>query len=383
MEHVETSDTVGRWTHMRLVALMMVLLGTDLVVLGACTYLCLQNGPSVLILFGFEYAILAVTVTATLIRYGLHMIDMRIDGTWQSKGSYVFFLEFMTEMLRFVFYLIFFTIIFTYYGMPLHIVRELWVSYQNLRRRLTAYQRYRKLVANMNQRFPDATEEELEACEHICIICRDHMDGGKKLPCGHIFHAQCLRTWLQHQQTCPTCRDEIPVDGPVRPRGHVPGQQPAQAPAQAGAAAAAAAGNNAPANNGPVGAPAAGGAAFGQMQGDQPPGGMGGGFAVPPLTPQPSLEEKFADELEEKGDTAAVSYPPLSPAAQFPSGAWSSTPRPPMNPNGAAAAAEPGSGGGGFGGLPSSTRVRQFLPCCTHVLVPLARSAVLTSFCLG
>ena len=47
---------------------------------------------------------------------------------------------FAEPVLRFMFYLIFFTIIFTYYGMPLHIIRELWVSYQNLRRRLTTYQ---------------------------------------------------------------------------------------------------------------------------------------------------------------------------------------------------------------------------------------------------
>mmetsp|Transcript_19528 Transcript_19528/g.36396 ORF Transcript_19528/g.36396 Transcript_19528/m.36396 type:complete len:605 (+) Transcript_19528:856-2670(+) len=39
----------------------------------------------------------------------------------------------------------------------------------------------------------------------------------KKLSCGHVFHLNCLRTWLQHQQTCPLCRSEIAVsstDGP-------------------------------------------------------------------------------------------------------------------------------------------------------------------------
>lgn len=28
----------------------------------------------------------------------------------------------------------------------------------------------------------------------------------KKLPCDHIFHKSCLRSWFQRQQTCPTCR---------------------------------------------------------------------------------------------------------------------------------------------------------------------------------
>lgn len=31
----------------------------------------------------------------------------------------------------------------------------------------------------------------------------------KKLPCGHIFHSTCLRSWFQRQQTCPTCRLNI------------------------------------------------------------------------------------------------------------------------------------------------------------------------------
>lgn len=50
---------------------------------------------------------------------------------------------YLLQVLRFFFYLIFFGIVFTFYGMPLHIVRDLWVSYSTLRRRLQAYRRYR------------------------------------------------------------------------------------------------------------------------------------------------------------------------------------------------------------------------------------------------
>ena len=35
------------------------------------------------------------------------------------------------------------------------------------------------------------------------------MTVAKKLPCGHIFHLVCLRSWLQRQQTCPTCRIDV------------------------------------------------------------------------------------------------------------------------------------------------------------------------------
>ena len=56
-------------------------------------------------------------------------------------------------------------------------------------------------------RYPDATEEELRAANTVCIICREDMlQRCKRLPCKHIFHTSCLRSWFQRQQNCPTCR---------------------------------------------------------------------------------------------------------------------------------------------------------------------------------
>jgi len=63
----------------------------------------------------------------------------------------------------------------------------------------------------MNTWYPDATPEELAATDNVCIICREEMlaPSTKKLPCGHIFHKTCLRSWFQRQQTCPTCRLDV------------------------------------------------------------------------------------------------------------------------------------------------------------------------------
>ena len=59
-------------------------------------------------------------------------------------------------------------------------------------------------------RYPDVSIEELQSGDNVCIICREEMTTGcKKLPCGHIFHTNCLRSWFQRQQTCPTCRMEV------------------------------------------------------------------------------------------------------------------------------------------------------------------------------
>ncbi len=59
-------------------------------------------------------------------------------------------------------------------------------------------------------RYPDATPEDLATTDNLCIICREEMvTGCKKLPCSHIFHTSCLRSWFQRQQTCPTCRMDV------------------------------------------------------------------------------------------------------------------------------------------------------------------------------
>ena len=56
------------------------------------------------------------------------------------------------------------------------------------------------------------------------------MTGCKKLPCNHIFHTSCLRSWFQRQQTCPTCRmDVLRPQPPPQPHQPPPPQGP-QAP---------------------------------------------------------------------------------------------------------------------------------------------------------
>lgn len=55
------------------------------------------------------------------------------------------------------------------------------------------------------------------------------ISNSKKLPCGHIFHTSCLRSWFQRQQTCPTCRLNIlrphstptPAAAPAAPQGPI------------------------------------------------------------------------------------------------------------------------------------------------------------------
>ena len=131
-----------------------------------------------------------------------------------------------------------------FYGMPIHIIRDVALTIRSFYKRITDFVRYRQATRDMNARYPDATSEEV-AREDVCIICREEMrpwqqpnvpgapqrdnDGAaraapttiderlrpKKLPCGHILHFACLRSWLERQQNCPTCRRPVLVTGTV------------------------------------------------------------------------------------------------------------------------------------------------------------------------
>lgn len=84
-----------------------------------------QKGHSVQLLFAFEYIILASAAAATFLKYVLSMLDTAMEGRWDGKGTYVFYLELLTDMLHLFVYCIFFVIVFTNYGLPLHLVSRL------------------------------------------------------------------------------------------------------------------------------------------------------------------------------------------------------------------------------------------------------------------
>lgn len=43
----------------------------------------------------------------------------------------------------------------------------------------------------------------------LCSICLQEFEQGDRvgdLPCGHVFHANCLKTWIQRKNHCPLCQ---------------------------------------------------------------------------------------------------------------------------------------------------------------------------------
>ncbi|KAG9247237.1 hypothetical protein BJ878DRAFT_493592 [Calycina marina] len=167
-------------------------------------------------------------------------MDIEVPG-WEAKGQWVLTLALCTDFVKLGIYCSFFVILLMFYGLPIHIMRDLFMTTRSFTSRLVAFMRYRTATHNMNKRYPDATVEDI-AREDTCIICREDMrpwsvtnpeaqpvaagqlppassnstiserTRPKKLPCGHVLHLGCLKSWLERQQVCPTCREPV-VEG--------------------------------------------------------------------------------------------------------------------------------------------------------------------------
>ncbi|KAL8160230.1 hypothetical protein V2J09_001767 [Rumex salicifolius] len=210
VEYIETTPAVTTMSHIRIVSFMGFLLLIDsLFLYSSLKYLIETRQASVSLFFSFEYMILATTTVATFVKYLFYVCDVLMEGQWERKPVYTFYLELIRDLLHLSMYLCFFMVIFVNYGVPLHLIRELYETFRNFKIRVADYIRYRKITSNMNDRFPDATPEELNVSDATCIICREEMTTAKKLICGHLFHVHCLRSWLERQHTCPTCRAHV------------------------------------------------------------------------------------------------------------------------------------------------------------------------------
>ncbi|CAO2169386.1 unnamed protein product [Urochloa humidicola] len=210
VEYIETTPSVPMLSHIRIVSFMAFLLIVDCLFLSnSLRSLIQKREASVAIFFSFEYMILATSTVSTFVKYVFCVSDMLMEGQWEKKAVYTFYLELISDLVHLSLYMLFFIAIFLNYGVPLHLLRELYETFRNFKIRITDYVRYRKITSNMNERFPDASPEELNASDATCIICREEMTTAKKLLCGHLFHVNCLRSWLERQHTCPTCRAPI------------------------------------------------------------------------------------------------------------------------------------------------------------------------------
>lgn len=228
VDYMERSPVIGWIFHLRVAGLLACLGVLDYQLIAYAYQSTIAKGATVQLVFGFEYAILMTMVLNTAIKYMFHAAELRSDTPWENKAVFLLYTELIIGLIRVVLYVIFVILMVKIYTLPLFAFRPMYYTMRNFKKALNDVILSRRAIRNMNTLYPDATPEELQLSDNICIICREDMvSNSKKLPCGHIFHTACLRSWFQRQQTCPTCRLNIlrtPITttapNPIQPAGN-------------------------------------------------------------------------------------------------------------------------------------------------------------------
>ncbi|KAK1818476.1 E3 ubiquitin-protein ligase synoviolin [Friedmanniomyces endolithicus] len=66
-------------------------------------------------------------------------------------------------------------------------------------------------AATRTSSLPDRSAPPSPSVTHRCVIDLEDIAPGEAyaLPCGHVFHTECIKHWLGQSDSCPTCRMDV------------------------------------------------------------------------------------------------------------------------------------------------------------------------------
>uniref|UniRef100_A0AAV2ITN9 Small glutamine-rich tetratricopeptide repeat-containing protein beta n=1 Tax=Knipowitschia caucasica TaxID=637954 RepID=A0AAV2ITN9_KNICA len=217
-EYLSFSPSTPMNSHVRVLCLLVSLLLDCCGLAVGCGLLGASHGMHTLSFMAAECLLVTVRTGHVIMRYSIHLWDLSHDGTWESKGTYVYYTDFIMELamlfldlMHHIHMLLFGNIWLSMASLV--IFMQLRYLFHEVQRRLRRHKNYLRVINNMEARFAVATPEELAANDDDCAICWDAMVTARKLPCGHLFHNSCLRSWLEQDTSCPTCRKSLNING--------------------------------------------------------------------------------------------------------------------------------------------------------------------------
>ncbi|KAK7122047.1 hypothetical protein R3I93_022985 [Phoxinus phoxinus] len=222
-EYLSFSPTTPLGSHVRVLSLLV----SVLLCCGGLAVLCAVvghlHGMHTVAFMAAECLLVTVRTGHVIIRYSIHLWDLNHEGTWENKSSYIYYTDFIMELailcldlMHHIHMLLFGNIWLSMASLV--IFMQLRYLFHEVQRRIRRHKNYLRVIDNMESRFAVATPEELLANNDDCAICWDSMTSARKLPCGHLFHNSCLRSWLEQDTSCPTCRMSLNISEGVRER---------------------------------------------------------------------------------------------------------------------------------------------------------------------
>jgi len=202
--------------HVRVLTLLFIISCADLVWFSFCLSVFGAAGISVVLLMTFECLTLLLDTLQTVGKYVIHLVDRYWkEGLWESRSCYTYYTEFLLDTCVLVTTLGHYLHIYYLHGVSLSLIDvvlflHMRLAFLSLAQKIVNHRNYLRMSRDMDERYHSVSEAELAEYNDSCAICLMQMaSSAKKLPCGHIFHGVCLRSWLERRHSCPTCRRSL------------------------------------------------------------------------------------------------------------------------------------------------------------------------------
>lgn len=218
--------------------LPLVCISVDFLVAKFLAYDVFQGVNLVVcLLFGFQFAVQGMDLLAYNGKLWLNIYEMvaykaniedefddeNDDRVWETKVYFTKAIDIASSSLKAMAHITFFYLLTFNSGLPLLMLQGTFLTLKQTYTEIMLLLLFIESSKRLDSQLPNATKEELEASDSLCIICRDDMVSSedyeaehsktlpsrrypKKLRCGHILHMGCLKDWLERSENCPLCR---------------------------------------------------------------------------------------------------------------------------------------------------------------------------------
>ncbi|KAK2083320.1 hypothetical protein P7K49_038556 [Saguinus oedipus] len=212
-EYLSFSPTTPMSSHGRVPSLLVAMLLSCCGLAAVCCITGYTHGIHTLAFMAAESLLVTVRTAHLILRYVIHLWDLNHKGTWEGKGTYVYYTDFIMKLtllsleLMHHIHMLFGNIWLSMASLV--IFRQLRYLFHEVQHRIRQHKNYLRVVGNMEASFAVATPEGLSTM--TTVPSWDSMQAARKLPCGHLFHNSCLRSWLEQDTSCPTCRMSLNI----------------------------------------------------------------------------------------------------------------------------------------------------------------------------
>ncbi|KAM6253224.1 E3 ubiquitin-protein ligase AMFR isoform 2-T2 [Porphyrio hochstetteri] len=178
-EYLSFSPTTPMSSHIRVLTLLIVMLLSCCGLAVICGIIGYTHGMHTLAFMAAESLLVTVRTAHVILRYVIHLWDLNHEGTWEGKGTYVYYTDFVMELtllsldlMHHIHMLLFGNIWLSMASLV--IFMQLRYLFHEVQRRIRRHKNYLRVVGNMEA-------------------------------------SSCLRSWLEQDTSCPTCRMSLNI----------------------------------------------------------------------------------------------------------------------------------------------------------------------------